>query len=400
MKYTSRILALDDIRTAGFEIEKIGSSREGTRIMSPKSVFKVVKVKDIKTPAANILKQEMLSLGGESANAYQTINCRANTTDVLLMGTLAQFEVLIKKLKRHPFDLPRVAESVREALKNYQSSPAPLQIGQRTIRFGKRTYIMGILNVTPDSFSDGGKFMVPEKAAAQAERMIKEGADIIDVGGESTRPGASFVPVKEELRRVIPVIKLLKNKKTLISIDTRKAQVAREALKAGAHIINDVSALLYDRNMAKVAARFKAPIILMHMKGTPAGMQKRPSYQDLFSEIIEYFSKSIAIAGNAGILSTKIILDPGIGFGKTVDHNLELLKNLKEFRVLGKPILVGTSRKSLIGLTLGLPADQRLEGTAATTAVAISGGADIIRVHDVKAMKRVAKMTDAITRRS
>lgn len=400
MKYLSRILELNDPASAALELKKIKSSSAGVRIMSQKAVFKVLKLKNLSSPAANILKQEMLSLGGEAANSYQSINCKVRSTDVLIMGTLAQLKRLIKKLKAHPFDLKKVAENIKEALLNYEKAPAPLKIGKKTFRFGKRTYIMGILNITPDSFSDGGKFTKLDKALAQAELMIKNGADILDVGGESTRPNAKPVSEKEELRRVLPVIKQLKKRKIIISIDTRKARVAHVALKAGAHLINDVSALRYDKKMARVAAGFKAPIILMHMKGTPQTMQKKPGYDDLFSEMIQYFKESIAIANNAGILSSKIILDPGIGFGKTVDHNLEILKNLKEFKVLGRPLLVGTSRKSVIGKTLKLPADQRLEGTIATLALAISGGVDIIRVHNVKAAKRAAKMTDAIVRRS
>jgi dihydropteroate synthase len=258
---------------------------------------------------------------------------------------------------------------------------------------------MGILNVTPDSFSDGGKFINFKDAINHAFRMIKEGADIIDVGGESTRPGAKTVPAREEMRRVLPVIRELKKRKIPISIDTRKAAVAKAAILAGADIINDTSGLRYDKKMAKVAAKYKVPIIIMHIKGTPKNMQKNTGYQDLIGEIIEYLDKSIEIAENAGVLRNQIIIDPGFGFGKTIEQNLEILRRLKEFKSIGQPILIGTSRKSTIGKVLGLPVTERIEGTAATVAVAISSGADIIRVHDVMEMKRVAQMTDAIVRR-
>ena len=266
--------------------------------------------------------------------------------------------------------------------------------------FSKRTYIMGILNVTPDSFSDGGKYFDPRAAIRQAEKMIADGADIIDIGGESTRPGAESVPVREEINRVIPVIKALAQKSgAVLSIDTRKAQVAEAALKAGAQMVNDVSGLRYDRKMAWVAANYGAVICLMHSRGTPKNMQEKVSYSDLMSDIIGGLNQGLAIGKKNGILQNKFVVDPGLGFGKTVEHNLEIIKKLKELRVLGCPILIGPSRKSFIGKILDAAADQRLEGTAAAVALAIAGGADIIRVHDVAEMKKVARMADAIVRR-
>lgn len=400
MNHPTRILNIQDLAGAKAELKKIGADRRGIEIMSKKSIFKAVKVHSLSAPAANILKQEMLSYGGEAANTYHTIDCRTKSSDVLILGTLAQFDRLIKKLKEHAFGLPEVAQSIQEAMDHGSSFPPPLKIGGRTLHFGIKTYIMGVLNVTPDSFSDGGKFTDPQSALSQARRMLKEGADLIDVGGESTRPGAKNVPVKEELARVLPVVKGLKRLKALVSIDTRKAEVAEAALKAGAHMVNDISALRHDRKMAPLLKRTKAPVVLMHMQGTPRNMQKDPGYKDLIPEILSYLKESIAIAENAGILSSKIIVDPGIGFGKSVEHNLSILRELMEFKVLGKPLLIGTSRKSFIGKTLGLDIQERMEGTAATLAVAISGGVDIIRVHDVEQMKRVAQMTDAILRRS
>lgn len=263
---------------------------------------------------------------------------------------------------------------------------------------GSRTLVMGVLNVTPDSFFDRGRFFDKKKAVARAFEMAASGADIIDIGGESTRPGAKEVNAEIELARVIPVIEALSGKiKKPISIDTRKANVAEAAIKAGATIVNDVSALNHDLSMADVIAKYNSSVILMHMKGTPDNMQRSPKYKDIIKEIIHYFSRSINIALAAGVRKKSIILDPGIGFGKTKEHNLEILRNLRDFRQLGFPICIGTSRKSFIGKILNSddPGD-RLAGTMATCAVAIMNGADIIRVHDVKEAANVARITDSI----
>ena len=262
-----------------------------------------------------------------------------------------------------------------------------------------RTLVMGILNITPDSFSDGGLFINVESALEQAYKMIEDGADIIDVGGESTRPGADLVPIEVELGRILPVIeKLVKTTKTCISIDTYKPMVAEKALEAGACMVNDISALS-DPNMASVVAKERVPIVLMHKKGTPKDMQIAPHYDSLIPEISAFLQERIQIAVESEISPERIIIDPGIGFGKTLDHNLEILRRLREFKALGKPIMIGTSRKSFIGKVLNTSdAMDRVEGTSATVAIAIANGADIIRVHDVKEMVRVVRMTDAIVR--
>ena len=266
----------------------------------------------------------------------------------------------------------------------------------RVLKFD-RPLIMGILNVTPDSFSDGGRFFSRENALKQAEKMAGEGADIIDVGGESTRPYAEQVSAEEEIRRIIPVIRKIKKKlRTLVSIDTYKSEVACRALEEGADIINDISALRMDRNMGKAAARAGVPVILMHMQGRPRGMQANPRYSDVIRDIAGFLGERIKKAKELGIDVKKIIIDPGIGFGKTVEHNLLIIKNLEKFKKLGCPVLAGPSRKSFIGKVLDLKVNERFEGTAAAVAICVWNGADIVRVHDVKEMKRVADLAYAI----
>ena len=262
----------------------------------------------------------------------------------------------------------------------------------------KETLVMGIVNVTPDSFSDGGKFYSTKDAIAHASKLIFEGADIIDIGGESTRPGASEISSSDELRRVIPVIRGIRsnNPDILISIDTTKAIVAKKAVEVGANIINDVSGLSFDSQMPKTVASLNAHIIIMHMKGNPRNMQKNPEYKDLINDILYYFKERIKIATKAGINRKMIILDPGIGFGKTVEHNFQILSKLNKFNKLELPLLIGPSRKSFIGLTLNLAPEDRIDGTAATVALGVNNGARIIRVHDVEKMKRVVTIADKI----
>ena len=273
-----------------------------------------------------------------------------------------------------------------------------LRCGRYTFNFAERTHIMGILNITPDSFSDGGEFINHERALTHAHKMVGEGADIIDVGGESTRPGAKPVSLEEELGRVIPLIeKLASQVEVPISIDTTKAGVAKEALKAGAVMINDVSALRFDSEMAPLAAEHGVPVVLMHMRGSPQTMQQHVKYDSLMPEIYSFLNERIAYAESAGIDSAKIVIDPGIGFGKSVpDGNLKIIKHLSLLKDLGKPILVGPSRKAFIGNVLDLGVEEREEGTAAAVALAIRNGAHMVRVHDIKKIKRVVKMVDAI----
>lgn len=265
-----------------------------------------------------------------------------------------------------------------------------MKIGNKEFKLGERTYVMGILNATPDSFSDGGKFNEVEIALKRVEEMISQGADIIDVGGESTRPNFTVVEVDDEINRVVPVIKAIKEKFDItVSIDTYKAKTAEAAIKAGADIINDVWGFKKDKSMASVAAKYDVPCILMHNR------EDKP-YENLMEDVKNDLIESIKIAMDAGVKKESIILDPGIGFAKTYEENLIVMKNVKEIRDMGYPVLLGTSRKSMIGNTLNLPVDQRVEGTLVTTVMGIMSGCEFIRVHDVLENKRACIMTDKI----
>ncbi|MBI1729566.1 dihydropteroate synthase [Candidatus Acetothermia bacterium] len=265
-------------------------------------------------------------------------------------------------------------------------------------QLGTRTLLMGILNCTPDSFSDGGAFLSHEAALTQARKLIDEGADILDIGGESSRPGADPTPLEDERQRVIPVIK--KTRKDFpdlcISVDTYKSQIAQEALDAGADLINDISALRFDDQMAYVVAESKCPVILMHMQGTPKTMMENPHYDDVVADVIQFLRARIDFAKSNGISSDKIIIDPGFGFGKRPQHNTAILKRLLEFKVLKKPILLGTSRKSFLGAITKRPVQERLEETIASAVAGVLNGADIVRVHDVKAVKNALLVADAL----
>jgi len=278
--------------------------------------------------------------------------------------------------------------------------PNDLPLANGTVlRLSDRTHVMGIVNVTPDSFSDGGRFLDTEDALKQGISMAEEGADIIDIGGESTRPRAEPVDAAQEISRVVPVISALRERLgTPISIDTMKSNVAAAALDAGADIVNDVSAGRFDPQMLGLVGGRRVPLVLMHMLGEPRTMQAAPSYEDVTEEVAAFLQERAQAARAAGIAADRIVVDPGFGFGKTREHNLELLRNLRRFTELGYPVLVGTSRKSFIGATLDLPVGERLEGTAATVALAVAAGASIVRVHDVGPMRRVASMVEAVLR--
>jgi len=378
---------------AAREIAGVGADSGGARWMAPKAVHRVLRISGLTPRQANIIKQEMLGKGGDAAVARGVVDCSAEKSDLLVMGTVKQIESMAAKLKLQPFGLKAIAEEVREVLAALEGrKPFQLDCRGKMLPIGLRTLVMGILNVTPDSFSDGGRFYDPGLAVDHALRMQEEGAEIIDLGGESTRPGHRSIEPEEEIARVMPVLsRLVRELRVPVSVDTTKAAVALQALEAGAQMINDQWALRADPEIAGVVARYGAPLILMHN-------QNGTEYSDLMGDMVEYFRESLAKAREAGIARDKILIDPGIGFGKTLDQNLEAMRRLKELDCLGLPVLLGTSRKSMIGKTLDLPADQRVEGTAATVALGIAQGVDIVRVHDVREMVRVARMTDAMVR--
>ncbi len=391
-----RCLHITNANEAIHQIREVGVDPTGVKLMEGKTLHLNLKIEEIDPRIANILKQEMLSLGGDVAVDRRGLDCSNKQTGALLMGTQKQFEKLILKLEQYP-DLGALRQSIKEATKNISRTHYSIRCRKQKLALGKRTLLMGVLNVTPDSFSDGGVFFDKEKAISRGLGMVEEGADIIDIGGESTRPGSKPVELDEELHRVIPVIESLEKEVDVpISIDTYKSAVAQRAVDAGAQIINDISGLHFDPNLARVAAREDIPLVLMHIRGTPETMQKDVHYSSLFADILRYLKDSIRMAESAGVDPGQIVIDPGIGFGKTIEHNLLILKNLYEFRILGKPILLGTSRKNFIGKILNAEVEDRLEGTLSSIAIAVLNGAHIIRSHDVLEAKKVIAVVDAV----
>jgi len=383
----------------------------GIKIMLPKAFFRLVYIDKLDSISANILKQQSLSLGADVAISRGTITGEDKTTGCLLFANLSQYKKLIEKLKRQPFGLDKFAKELFLSLNNYQKESFVIKLNRHTLRINKRALIMGIVNLTPDSFSGDGLYKnskfetrnsklkdeIP-KIIEYVEKMVEDGADIIDLGGQSSRPSARPVPVEEELRRTIPVIKKLAKKiKVPLSIDTYRPQVALQALDNGVSIINDITGLR-NPQMLNVLKKYKAGIVIMHMKGMPATMQINPQYESLLDEIILFLGRAIKKAKDQGIEEERIIIDPGIGFGKALKHNLLLLKALREFKILGRPILVGPSRKSFIGKLLNLEPPERLFGTLASVCLAVINGARIVRVHDVKETKQAIAVLDKILR--
>lgn len=375
------------------ELNRLGADKRGALLMAPKAIHRVLKIYDLESRQANLLKQEMLSKGGEAAVEKGVVDFSISKSNVILMATLKQYEAVIQKLKMQPFGMVELSKQIKETLLNLEGrSPKILDCRGKSLTIGKKTLVMGILNTTPDSFSDGGKFNDMERALEHALEMVENGADIIDLGGESTRPGHIPVDSKTEKERLLPVLKRLVQKiKVPISVDTFKGDVAEAVLDEGANIINDQWALNYDSKIASIVARYKAPIILMHN-------QKGNQYQDMLGDMISYFNESIQKGLEAGIEKHNMIIDPGIGFGKDLAQNLEVMHRLEELNCVGLPVLLATSRKGMIGKTLDLSVDQRVEGTIATVVLGITKGVDMVRVHDVKEVARAVKMTDAMVR--
>ena len=372
--------------TAGLKVSPAGQA-----IMAGKAFFYTLQADDLRPEAATILKQEMLARGGEAVLHELVLVHRVERSSCLLCGTLAQYESLIRKIRRQQFGLDTLAAELELVLANLQKEQIwriPCKKGE--LLLGKKTLIMGILNVTPDSFSDGGRYVSMEDAVAHAVAMQAAGADIIDIGGESTRPGHTPIAVEEERRRIMPLIeKLASLLQVPISVDTYKPEVARAALAAGAAMVNDIWGLQKDPQMAVLAAREKCPVIVMHN-------QEDTEYNDLIGDMMRFFTRSKQIALENGMQEEQIIFDPGIGFGKHGGQNLEVLRRLAEFAALGRPLLIGTSRKRFIGAATGLPVTEREWGTAASVVWAIAQGAQIVRVHQVAETRQAVAVADAI----
>ncbi len=391
------MLALPTPELAVRELQRIAVDCYGIAEMVPKMRTLCIGLPQLECRQANILKQEMLSLGGDAAVARGTVSCSIDTTDCILIGTAKQLTRLCQKLTVQPFGLAVLADELKCLLARVVCVSSEWKTSRRSLSL-QRPLIMGILNLTPDSFSDGGHNLDPSKAFDRALQMEAEGADIIDIGGESTRPGAPPVPAEQELARIIPVIERLSSVLTCaISVDTWKSVVAERALSAGAEIVNDISGFNFDPEMAGVTAAGGAGVVLMHTRSRPDTMQQDTVYADLMLEITSGLRASVERAREAGVIDACMALDPGIGFGKDAAGNLEMLRRLSELSSLGMPILTGTSRKGFIGKTLNRPqTDDRLYGTAATVTLSVAHGASILRVHDVRAMRDVADMTHAI----
>ncbi len=419
--YDLRILQFHTPSQLRAEIEKIGALPASLNDHLAKGIGRAVKLAHIPPRVARFLYQELLLEGGNAVLPHRLDDLTAAETDILLFGTVYQLRHLAVRIRtqsasarrdQNEFDL--LADELDHALARYDGSArGSLTLRGARFEWGKRTYVMGIVNATPDSFSGDGVMAIDSQgyvdaAVRYAEQQIAAGADMVDIGGESTRPGSQPVSAEEEHRRVIPVIAALRHRvHAPISVDTYKAEIARAALDAGADMINDVWGLRMDPQIRRVVAERRVPVVIMHNRSQPkdavqserlGGRYVGVEYEDLLGDVIRELRAQIELALDAGIAPDKIIIDPGIGFGKTLEQNLELLNRVDELRVLGCPILLGPSRKGFIGYTLDLPPDQRVEGTAAAVAVGITRGVDIVRVHDVQAMARVAKMTDAIVR--
>ena len=385
----------------GEAMASIGAHPGSLPIFAHKAQIIPYKLLGVRTPAANILKQEMLAAGGDAVVPTGCIVNNDKYVDVLLLGTLKQYKLLLKKLElMQYFGLKQVAQELGAAVAAALQKP----LLQTTLADGRvLTYdkmcVMGILNITPDSFYAGSRVPELDDVLNRAGLMLEQGAQILDIGGESTRPGSDSVDGDEERRRVLPVLEALRKAypEAVLSVDTYRADTAEAAINAGADIINDISAMEADERMLEVAVRTKAPIILMHMRGTPKNMQQNCQYQDVVQEVAVYLAERAQLLREQGVGREKIILDPGIGFAKDVEQNLRLMRDLHVLTSFGYPVLLAASRKSTIGAVLGgVPAEERLEGTIATSLQALYAGAQMVRVHDVQANVRAIRMLEGI----
>jgi dihydropteroate synthase len=394
-----RLLSIANQADLDQELARVGADPLSWPIFRAKSRVIAVKIDGLSTAAANILKQTVLACGGDCAVNRAIVSGRVRHSDAVLFATGRQLRVLLDRLTSQPECVARLVPGLVE-LSGRLLPVRVMKLGRKTLDLGTRTHVMGILNVTPDSFSDGGRFLQPSAALDHVVSMVEQGADFVDIGAESTRPGSRSVPAKQQLARLLPVLRAVKKRvKVPVSVDTTSAAVAQAALHEGADIVNDVSAL-GDRRMAAVVARAGVPCILMHMKGRPRTMQENPEYSDLMAEVTGFLAAALKRGEAAGIERTQMLVDPGIGFGKTAAHNLEVLRRLAELESLGAPVVVGPSRKRFIGAVSDSPPGERLEGTIAACVLAASNGANVLRVHDVKPVVKALKLADAVELRN
>ena len=387
IEHNPRVLRLSDARSVA---QEMGSTRKDTD------------TSDVMVPAEILLERlnkeqvDALTQAAPHCGIALGVNSSDGRAKCVMSGSPASLREVAALLGKAGF--PSLAHALSCTLAVYQRRDFTLRLRGRAFDLSQKTLVMGILNVTPDSFSDGGRYLEHAAAVERGLAMVGEGADIIDVGGESTRPGAAPASPDEQMRRILPVVQALSQEDAVVSVDTSSAAVAREALDAGAAMVNDVTALRGDPDMASLVAQRGVPVALMHMAGAPMTMAVNPRYDDLMSEVTRFLRERVRCAVHAGIDEERTLVDPGIGFGKTAEHNLEILRRLAELRSIGRPILIGTSRKSFIGTALDLPVGERLFGTAATLALAVAAGASVVRVHDVREAVQVVRMVEAVIR--
>jgi len=399
-RFGARVLEWDDLAEIAREVERTDSDPEGVGIMTRKGRVFPVRLSDVSLKASPLLKQELLSVGGDAAHARGIADHSVPSSGVLLLATWGQYRRLLPKLRRQPFGLAPLADEVDRALRAYVAhAPRTVRGPHREFVLGDRPRVMGVVNVTPDSFSDGGRFLEPGAAVDEALRQAAEGASVLDLGGESTRPGATPVSPDEEWRRVRPVLDALRDRSPVpISIDTRHPEVAARAIDAGADLVNDIEGLRSEE-MRRVVARSGAAAVVMHLRGSPETMQSNLEYADLRGEVYRFLADATDAAVAAGISPDRLLVDPGLGFGKSAEQSLELLTHAGEFRSLGYPVVVGASRKSFLGAALGSAAPtQRFEASIAAAVLAAERGVALVRAHDVGPTVRALALVAAAAR--
>ena len=379
-----QLFHFDKIQDREKLVREIGVDEEVVNLLSDKLSYYIIKIKGVSPAEANIIKQTALSRGTDAAVHRDVITGKIEKSDMLLFGTASELMKVANSLQIQPFGLSKLSKFIKDML-SVEGNKWEIRDEELILN---KPFIMGILNITPDSFFDGGLYEKPQKAKERAFQMKEEGADIIDIGGESSRPGAEPISEEEELNRIMPVIESLSDLGIPISVDTYKAKVAEEALEAGVKIVNDISGMRFDKNLVKIVSKYRAGYVLMHMLGTPKDMQKNPYYEDVIQDISNFFRERINFALENGIKKESIVVDPGIGFGKRLEDNIEIFKRLKAFSVYGRPLLIGASRKSFIGMLTETRKEERLEGSLASVAIGYLRGVKIFRVHDVKETKR------------